>query len=382
MIASAAAAGQTLGIVGGGTRSGLGRRSVADATLTSAKLKGISFYEPAELVLGARAGTPLREIEAALSENGQSLAFEPMDHRPLYGTIGDPTIGAIASANISGPRRIMVGAARDALLGVRLINGSGEIIKSGGRVMKNVTGLDLVKLVCGAYGTLGFLTEVVFKVLPKPERAATLLLEGLSDADAIAALSAALGSPYEPSGAAHLPAGVGQNASRTLVRVEGFSDSVDHRLEALRLLLAGWSSTEPIEGDASARIWTDIRDVRFLAEPSERTIWRLSTPPTKAPSVAASIVDELPDAKWLYDLGGGLIWLSVEAAGDAGAAVIRQTLSATSGNATLLRAPDEIRQAVPVFQPLAGPLMRLTEGIKRSFDPSSILEPGRMYAGL
>ncbi len=210
LVTDAAAAKRTLGIVGGGTRAGFGRPTEPAVTLSSAKLSGIHFYEPAELVIGVGAGTPLRDVEAALAENGQMLAFEPMDHRALYGSTGEPTIGGVTAVNASGPRRIRVGAARDALLGVRFVNGSGEIIKSGGRVMKNVTGLDLVKLLCGSHGTLGFLTEVTFKVLPQPEH--------MRDAGAGGAWTTSrrsthcrrlLGSPFEPTGAAHLPAALG-----------------------------------------------------------------------------------------------------------------------------------------------------------------------------
>jgi glycolate oxidase FAD binding subunit len=346
------------------------------------KLTGISFYEPAELVIGAKAGTPLRDVEAALADNGQMLAFEPIDHRVLYGTSGEPTIGGVAATNASGPRRIAVGAARDALLGVRLVNGNGEAIKSGGRVMKNVTGLDLVKLLCGSHGTLGFLTEVTFKVLPRPERAATLLLSGLTDEAAIAALSVALGSPYQPTGAAHLTAGIGDGNARTVIRVEGFRDSVTHRIEALSGLLAEWGSADLLEGGASADIWVGVRDARPLIEPRDRAIWRLSTVPSQAPALAAAVREAFPDMRNFYDWGGGLVWLSLPATGDAGAKPVRAAIAKASGHATLMRAPDAIRRDVPLFQPQSAGLMKLTEGIKRSFDPAAIFEPGRMYAGL
>lgn len=375
-----------LAITGSGTRAGLGRPSQTSHTLSAARLSGITLYEPAEMVIGAGAGTPLGTIEAALAEKGQMLPFEPMDHRTLYGTRGEPTIGAVASGNISGPRRINGGAARDSLIGVRLVNGRGEAVKSGGRVMKNVTGLDLVKLVCGAHGTLGFLTEVIFRVLPAPEKRTTLVIEGLDDARAVAALSAALGSPFEPMAASHLPAGIAGPTARTLIRLEGFPVSLAYRGAALTRLLAPFGRCEIQEGPAMDGLWRAIRDCAPLAEPrdpsSDEAIWRLSVAPGKGPGTAATLAGVIPGARWYYDWGGGLIWLAVPAQGDAGAGAIRAATRAAQGHATLVRAPHDIRAAIAPFEPLSEPLMRVTAGIKTSFDPSGLFEPGRMYAGI
>lgn len=366
---------------GGGTRAGLGRPAQAASTLSSAGLTGITLYEPAEMVIAARAGTPLALVQETLAERGQMLPFEPMDHRALYGSEGEPTIGAIAACNISGPRRINAGAARDSLIGVRLVNGRGEMIKSGGRVMKNVTGLDLVKLLSGSYGTLGFLTEVTFRVLPRPERIVTLQWSGLSDSDGVALLSKALGSPFEPMAAAHLPAGLAGDEGRTLLRLENFSDSIEYRSGELALLLGEYGVPERLEGSASTELWHDIRDATFFAG-SDEAVWRLSLAPTNGPKAGAAIARMVPGARCFYDWGGGLIWLAVPASGDAGAAAIRAALKPLGGHATLVRAPDSIRAAVDVFQPLAEPLMRVTAGIKKSFDPAGIFEPGRIYAGI
>ena len=270
MIAEAAARRTPLAVAGGATKEAVGRPAQTEATLSSAALTGVTLYEPAELVIAARAGTPLSEIVATLAGRGQQLPFEPMDHRVLLGSTGAPTIGAVAAANVSGPRRIMAGAARDSLIGVRFVNGQGEAVTSGGRVMKNVTGLDLVKLMAGSWGTLGFLTEVTFKVLPRPERVATLALSGLDDARAIAALCAAVASPFEVTGAAHLPAALDGAGGRTLLRIEGFSLSVDHRLDALRRLLKGFGAVDVVEGEAADALWRAVRDVAPLAEPRER----------------------------------------------------------------------------------------------------------------
>ncbi len=380
-VSSAIAARTPLAIVGGGTRAGLGRPTQTQATLSSAGLSGITLYEPAEMVIGARAGTPLTLVQNTLADRGQMLPFEPMDHRALFGTSGEPTIGAVAAGNISGPRRINAGAARDSLIGIRLVNGRGEAIKSGGRVMKNVTGLDLVKLVAGSFGTLGFLTEVIFRVLPTPERIVTLAWRGLSDEAGVALLSAALGSPFEPFAAAHLPAGISGEQARTMLRLENFSDSIGYRKGELQALLGAHGEPELIEGEASAALWEQIRDARFFAGTNE-AVWRLSSTPGNGPKAMAALAATQPGARWFYDWGGGLVWLGVPAQSDAGASAIRAALGPLGGHATLVRAPDAIRASVPVFEPLAEPLMRVTAGVKTSFDPAGVFEPGRMYAGV
>jgi glycolate oxidase FAD binding subunit len=380
-IAEAAARRTPLALVGSASKAEIGRPAQSAATLSSAGLTGVTLYEPAELVLAARSGTPLSEVLRALAEKGQQLPFEPMDYRRLLGATGRPTIGGVAAANLSGPRRITAGAARDSLIGVRLVNGRGEAIKSGGRVMKNVTGLDLVKLLGGSWGTLGLLTEVTFKVLPRPERAATLELHGLADARGIAALCAAVASPYEVTGAAHLPASLDGAGARTLVRIEGFSVSVQYRLGELQKLLRPFGAADVLEDETAATLWEDIRDVALLVHPRDKAVWRVSTSPARGPDVAAQVARAL-HARWYYDWSGGLLWIAASAAGDAGAAVIRAAVREHGGHATLIRAPAEVRAAVDVFQPLSPALMQLTAGIKAAFDPAGILNPGRMYAGV
>lgn len=377
LIRAARADGRTLEIKGGGTRAGLGRPIQTDATLSSRGLSGITIYEPAELVMSARAGTPMSEIEAALAASNQMLPFEPMDHRTLYASAGEPTIGAVAACNISGPRRVKAGAARDSLIGVRLVNGLGEAIKSGGRVMKNVTGLDLVKLVCGAHGTLGFLTEVTFKLLPKPQRTGTLVIEGLSDSEAVAAMSAALASPFEVSGAAHMP---GERA-RTLLRIEHFPDSVAYRLGELTRLLARFGAARAIDEGEALALWRGVRDGAPLAESAGHAIWRASLPPSRAAAFVADVKADGAARTWFYDWGGGLVWLATDVAALAGGGV-HAAAGRAKGHATLVRAPDEARARADVFQPQPRTLMELSARVKTSFDPDRILNPGRMYAGV
>ncbi len=352
-----------LRIEGGGTRP-IGA-PVAGETLSVAGLSGIELYEPGALTVVAQAGTPLADLEATLAAEGQRLAFEPMDHRPLLGTEGAPTIGGVVAANVSGPRRIQVGAARDHLLGVRFVDGTGTVIRNGGRVMKNVTGYDLVKLLAGSYGTLGVLSEVALKVLPKTDVTATLRIHGLSDVGAVAAMSCALGSPFEVSGAAHLPGGGG-----TLIRIEGFETSVAYRLDRLAELLGKLGEVERVTDPKEvARIWRDIRDVAAFRDRRE-DVWRLSVKPSDAPE----LVGGLPEGSaTLYDWGGGLVWAAVAPGTD-----LRAAIGPFRGHATLIRASEATRSALPVFQPEPGPLAAISAGLRARFDPRGILNPGLM----
>lgn len=369
LIKEAAVSRTPIRIQGGGTRARFGGCVQAGMTLSTAKLTGITLYEPSEMVMGAKAGTLLAEVEAALAEKGQMLAFEPMDHRTVYGSSGAPTIGAIAAGNISGPRRIWAGACRDSLIGVRFVNGAGEVIKSGGRVMKNVTGLDLVKLQAGAWGTLGLLTEVMFKVVPKPEIVTTLVLQGLDTAKAVTAMAKALGSPFEITGAAHDP-----STQETYLRIEGFGFSVDYRAGELAKLLARYGTPTRIDGAESTGLWAGIRDCAALAEPADAVIWRLSVKPSEAPQVLAA----MPEARAMLDWGGGLIWLSVAGAGDCGAGRIRAAAKAASGYATLIRAPEAMRGTIPVFEPEPPAIAALSQRIRASVDAAGLFNPGMM----
>ncbi len=375
-VAEASAQRTPLAVTGGGTLTALGRPMQTAETLTTAGLSGITLYEPAEMVISAWAGTPLADVEAALATGHQRLAFETPDYRALLGSNGTPTIGAVAATNRSGPRRIKAGAARDSLIGVRVVTGRGEVVKNGGRVMKNVTGYDLVKFLAGSWGTLGILSEVSFKVSPVPETEATLVFSGLDDVRAVAALSEALGSPWTITGAAHLPA-----RRQTLLRIDGFAGSVAARLDNLRDLLRGYGTPETLDAAASADIWRAIRDVDVLTAPPGATVWRISVKPADGPRVADAI-RAARDVDIVYDWGGGLVWAAIASSGDGGAAIVRRAVSAVGGHATLFRAPDETRLSVDVFEPLPAPMMLLTRKLKAEFDPHGILNPGRMYPGI
>jgi len=356
-------------VQGGGTRP-IGTTS-ATSILSTSGLKGVELYEPGALTIVAKAGTPLAEVEHVLAAEGQRLAFEPMDHRGLLGTDGTPTIGGVVAGNVSGPRRIQVGACRDFLLGVRFVDGQGNIVKNGGRVMKNVTGYDLVKLMAGSFGTLGVLTEVSLKVLPKPKSTGVLLLEGLSDEQAIQALSKALGSPFDVSGAVHVTKGL-DGSPVTMIRLEGFENSVEYRADKLGKLLDQFGNFSlETDADKTAAGWKWVRDV-VPFQGREGDIWRLSVKPTDAPGV----VDSLGDTEALYDWGGGLVWLFVPKNSKISASDIRHAVSHVGGHATLIRGNAETQ----TFQPLPETLEVLQAGLRRQFDPQGLFNPGLMGA--
>lgn len=388
-VAWAAAEESPLEILGHGSKRGIGRPQQSEHTLDLSKLSGVTLYEPAELVLSAKAGTPLAGIESLLAENGQQLAFEPMDYGPLLGGIkGKGTIGGVLAANLSGPRRLKAGAARDHILGINAVAGRGEAFKSGGRVVKNVTGYDLSKLMANSWGTLAVFTDVTFKVLPAAETEVTLAIRGLLDDAAAAAMALALGSSAEVSSAAHLPERVaarvaggnlGSDAA-TLLRVEGFGPSVAYRIASLKDLLKNAGPLEEIAGEASHSIWRDVRDCAPFADGSEKPVWRVSMAPSQGHQMVLALrMQAAVDA--FYDWQGGLIWLRMEH-GDPEAGLLRGLIGKHGGgHATLVRAAPSHRAAVPVFEPQAPQLAALSARLKAEFDPKHILNPGRMAPG-
>jgi glycolate oxidase FAD binding subunit len=324
-----------LEIIGGGSKRGLGRLSNAETVLELSALKGISLYESEELVLSAGPGTLLSEIEATLAESRQQLAFEPPDYGPLLGgSAGTGTLGGMIACNLSGPRRIKAGAARDHFLGFNAVSGRGEAFKSGGRVVKNVTGYDLSKLLCGSWGTLGAMTDLTVKVLPVAEKTRTVLV------------------------------------------------LVEYRVAALRKQLAAFGETEELHSHNSDGFWRELRDVLpFAAAGDQRCVWKISVAPTAGPMLAAQLTEALGGDAFL-DWGGGLVWLAIDAPQDGGADTVRAAVDATGGHATLIRAPEPVRAAVSVFHPSSAGVAALSKRVKENFDPRGLLNPGRMYAEL
>ncbi|HRF08763.1 MAG TPA: FAD-binding protein [Xanthobacteraceae bacterium] len=354
-IASANESGKRLEVAGHGSKRELGRATQTDATLELSAISGITLYEPEELVLSARAATPIAEIEKALEARKQELSFEPMDYGPLLNkTPGAGTIGGAVACGLSGPRRIKAGAARDFMLGVNAVSGRGEQFKAGGRVVKNVTGYDLPRLFAGSWGTLAVMTDITLKVLPRAEDCATVLLFGASDARANEAMAAAMGSSCEVSAAAHLPQALAVSIealrapgkSVTALRLEGVPQSVAYRRTKLEELLKPFGELGALDAGASRAFWKSIRDVRPFADGSERAVWKLSTTPSLAPAIAAGINASV-GAQYFYDWAGGLLWLEMPNEKPQAGAV--RTALAGRGHATLIRASAAARAAADIL---------------------------------
>jgi glycolate oxidase FAD binding subunit len=391
MIASLAERQIPVEIAGVGSKRTCGRPVAASTVLSTALLRGITMYEPTELVMSARSGTPLSQIEVELASRGQMLPFEPIDLGPLLGQQpGQQTIGGVFGANLSGARRFVAGAARDHVLGIQAINGRGEPFKSGGRVMKNVTGVDVARGITGSWGTLAVYSEITFKVLPLPDDMATLIFRGLTDELATELMCAAAGSPFEVSGAVHLTQALAgrlktgdlaeEPRTVTALRVENFSKSVEYRMARLKDLLVAFGRPIEFDLDLSLKFWGELRRLSVL--PFAPThVWRISTSPANGPKLVAAIRRHVP-VEVMYDWSGGLIWLEAAATADAGAADVRRAVASFGGHATLIRADDAVRREVQVFQPLTPAVARITQGLKAAFDPLGLLNPGRMYTNL
>jgi glycolate oxidase FAD binding subunit len=389
----ALAQGKTLEVIGHGSKRAIGRAAQWDATLDLSALKGVTLYEPEELVLSAKAGTPLHEIEALVAEKRQELAFEPMDYGPLLGgAAGAATIGGVIASNLSGPRRIKSGAARDHFLGFSAVSGRGETFKSGGRVVKNVTGYDLCKLIAGSWGTLAAMTDVTIKTLPRAETEQTILVLGGDAAAASKVMTSAMGSYGDVSAAAHLPVTIAADVAETVsagsavtaLRLEGVTPSVAQRKSLLESLLAPFGALASLDEALSRALWRAIRDVAPFAAKGRMggaDIWRISTAPARGAEIGRALADKA-GAEILYDWAGGLVWVALPRSDDAQAPLVHAAVAAAGGHATLIRAPAAVRAKVDVFAPEPAPLAALTQRLRKGFDPHGVLNPGRMWAGV
>nr|WP_249816189.1 FAD-binding protein [Bradyrhizobium sp. 138] len=386
---------QPIEIIGHGSKRGIGHAMATNAVLDLSALNAVTSYEPNELIITLQAGAPLNDVLSLIDAKNQQFAFEPMDTAPLLGTPALGTIGGMVAAGLTGPRRIRAGGARDHLLGAHAVSGFGDSFKTGGKVVKNVTGYDLCKLLAGSWGTLSVMTEVTLKVMPKPEAERTLLLRGLDDAVANKAMTAALGSPFDVSGAAHLPKSAfrarieglgdlgGEGEALTVLRLEGITASAAHRAGSLRDLLAPFGTTTLAEDVASAALWATIRDVLPFAAGGALgawPVWRIVCPPASGATLGAQLARET-GGDVIYDWGGGLIWAALPPRPDAHAPAVRARANAAGGHATLIRAAEDVRRDVDVFHPQAPGIVALSERVRAGFDPKSILNRGRLRRG-
>jgi glycolate oxidase FAD binding subunit len=395
VVRAAIASEQPLEIVGHGSKRLIGQPMATNALLELSALNTVTAYEPTELIITVQAGAPLADVMSLIDSKNQQFAFEPIDTSRLLGTPDIGTIGGMIGAGLAGPRRIKAGGVRDHLLGAHAVSGFGDSFKAGGRVVKNVTGYDLCKLLAGSWGTLAVMTEVTLKVMPKPESERTLVLRGLDDTVANRAMTSALASPFDVSGAAHVPSSVFRAAASglgemespgeavTLLRLEGVTASAVHRAAALGKATSPFGTAEIVEDAASAALWTAVRDVGpFAADGSLGMwqVWRIVCPPAAGGALGQALASDTA-GDVIYDWGGGLIWAALPPKPDAHAALVRQRVAAVGGHATLVRAPEEVRRNIDVFHPQPGGLAALSERVRHSFDPSNIFNRGRMKRG-
>jgi len=368
LFADAAAHHRTLELRAGGTRRDMGAPREADIVDLTA-FSGIVDYDPPELVLTVRPATSLTEIEKLLTDHGQMLAFEPFDPSPLFGEpAGRGTIGGAVIAGTAGSGRLTAGAPRDHLLGLSAISGRGERFVAGGKVVKNVTGYDLPKLIAGSWGRLAAVTEMTLKVLPRPRMVRTLAIEGLSQAAAHRAMACALGGPCDVSAAAHLPAD-GDRGPLTLLRVQGFAPSVEARCLALPDLLRDHGKPRTLSEEEQEALWDAVRIAAPLSDAP--ILWRLSLPAHQSPTLIERL--GAGQSRWLMDWAGGLLWLASEAAPDH----IRSVAAELGGQAMLVRASADLRARTPFEHPRPSGVMALERRVRRAFDPAGIFESGR-----
>jgi len=385
----AAGAGKTLALRGLDTKAQFGHAVTTDCVLSLHRLQGIAAYEPSELMLRAAAGTPLAAVEAALAEHGQRLAFEPPYLGRLYGVDNPGSIGGVFLGNLAGPRRFVAGAARDHILGCRAVNGRGETFKTGGAVIKNVTGYDLAKLLTGSWGTLSVVTEICCKVLPAPDTAATLALPGASRREVLECIAALAGSPWEITGLACFPEKtvpafrreLGLEGELGLARLEGSPASIRERIAAMERAGLLTAVHQVFEAEVSGRIWRAVRDVEVFAGDSRATaVLKLSIPPASLLDVTR-VIDQLGGCEWYADAAGGWLWVAIcQGSSEDKISALRREIAAVSGSAVLYRAPPAIKRHVGIQPPAPAALAALTQRIKHAFDPYNLFNPGRLDA--
>lgn len=358
VIADAAQRGDRLRLRGGGSKDAIGAPMPEAQIVDMGAFSGVVDYDPPELVLTVGAATPLAEVLALVAERNQMLAFDPFDHAAMLGGPGGrTTIGGVIAAGVAGPLRLSRGAARDHLLGFTAVSGRGERFVAGAKVVKNVTGYDLSKLITGSWGRLAAITELTLKVLPAPAIRRTLAVRGLDSVAAVAAMARAMGSPAEVSAAAHLPDADG--GPLTLIRLDGFPSSVDARAKLLGRLVEGLT---PLAQDS----WHAIATAAPL--PAEPPLWRIIVPASRAPALVANL-----PGQWLFDWAGGLVWL----ASDAEPQAIRAAVADAGGHAMLIRADAAMRMTVPTLHPQPAALAALEARVRHAFDPAGVFETGR-----
>jgi glycolate oxidase FAD binding subunit len=386
-----------LEIIGSGSKKEIGKPLQCAQTLNLSKLNGIIEYLPEELYIKVKAGTSIEKIENRLKKNNQQLAFEPIDFGYLFqGKSNSGTAAGHVACNISGPRRFKVGSIRDHILGFKAVNGRGEIIKSGGTVVKNVTGYDLSKLICNSYGTLAAITEVTFKVLPTSEESKTLVIHNQSIDYAPEYLERAISSSNEVSGATFLPTepicnncemnientfklnDLKKKGSMTAIRIEGSKKSTNERLKnlikELKLLESNISVLETLQSEI---FWKKIKNLEFFSL-TKNNIFRIVIPPSEC----IKLIYEIPNNfKYFVDWGGALIWVEACELSEQKFESIRRKVVSHGGYITMIKNSNYLPYVEDVFT-INNVRFNISQSIKKSFDPKGILNPGKMYTGI
>ncbi len=378
-----------LEILGSGTKKNIGRNFQSEKTLDLSNYSGIIEYKPEELYIKVKAGTSIKEIKEELNKNNQHLAFEPTDFGPLFfGENNEGTIGGVISCNFAGPRRFKVGSARDHILGFKGVNGKGEIIKSGGTVVKNVTGYDLSKVISGSFGTLTVFTEIAIKVLPKPSLGKTLVIDNPHLKKGLEYLNISLSSSSDPSGGVFYPENFRKHFSFndltvtgpiTAIRIEGSQSSIDHRIKKLGKELKINSDEAVILAPEQSEIfWDETRRLKVFSG-LKKNLLRIVVPASET----FDLLNKIKNFKGQYfiDWGGNLIWLQLDNISSKILKDIRNSVKESLGYLTIIKIEEDLKASADIFT--IDPIKyKISEKIKKSFDPKRILNPGKMYIGI